>query len=98
MATAKKLGLSPERTEPSKSGEETEFFVRGDGKKLGLSPERTEPPISGEEAEFFVHGDAISTGKLKKAGLKSSRPYLLKMSLSQIFTQLTANGRMSQAA
>jgi hypothetical protein len=33
MATAKKLGLSPERTELPVSGGETEFFADGEEKK-----------------------------------------------------------------
>jgi hypothetical protein len=36
MATAKKLGLSPERTELPVSGGETEFFADGEGEKPGL--------------------------------------------------------------
>jgi hypothetical protein len=55
-AWVKKLGLSPERTEPSINKEETEFFGYGAGKKLGLSPERTEPATYREETEFFRCG------------------------------------------
>jgi hypothetical protein len=52
----KKLGLSPERTGPSKNRKETGFFGRGVGKKLALSPERTGPSKNRKETGFFGHG------------------------------------------